>query len=370
MLLLYVNLQFLNNQFQPIMISLYRTLSLLVIPFLISVLMLACKSDKIEEVAKTGDAEFATIDAEIAKNPINAVLYYQRAQKYYDKEKFQNALLDIKKAISIDSLNPDFYHLLSDAYLDSANSDEAIMSLYKVLKMYPDRVPTLLKLAELKYIIEDYDGSILLLNDALKNDNQNAEVFYMLGVNFKGLSAKAIAQKEMKMAKDMESRAINAFQTAAEMDSKLSDAWIAIGEIYEAKKDPKALKYYESAILSNPEYMTAYHAKAFYLQNNKRIPEAKTIYRSMVVKDPSYMEAYLNLGYLYMDEDSLDLAFEQFNAMAGVEPTNHMGFYMRGLINEKKGKLEEASKDYQSAHNLKSDDKKVEEALNRLKKEK
>jgi tetratricopeptide (TPR) repeat protein len=329
----------------------------------------SCKqSNNNEQVSQTSDPDFATIDAEIAKDPKNGALYYKRAQQYYEKEKFQNALVDVKKAISIDSLNPDYYHLLSDAYLDIANSDEAIMSLYKVLKMYPNRVPTILKLSELKYMIEDYDGSILLLNEALKTDNQNAEAFYMLGVNFKALNKKANDQKDNKVAKDMETRAINSFQTAAEMDSKLSDAWIALGEIYEAKKDPKAIKYYESAVFSNPDYMQAYHAKAFYLQNNNRIPEAKAIYRSMVVKEPSYIESYLNLGYLYLDDDSLDLAYEQFNAMAGVAPTNHMGFYMRGIVNEKKGKLAEALKDFQSAYNLKSDDKKVDDALNRIKK--
>jgi tetratricopeptide (TPR) repeat protein len=189
----------------------------------------------------------------------------------------------------------------------------------------------------------------------------------MLGVNFKGLYNNASKLKNSKSMAEMQTRAINAYQTAVEMNSKLSDGWIALGEIFEEKKDKKALNYYENAILSNPSYMPAHHAKAYYLQNNGDVAQAKSIYRSIIINDPNYTDALKNLGYLYMAEDSLDKAFEQFNTLAGVAPTNHLGFYMRGIIQERQGKVNEALKDYQSAYNLKSDDKDVEYALNKLK---
>ncbi|MBK8888347.1 MAG: hypothetical protein IPN46_18155 [Saprospiraceae bacterium] len=44
-----------------------------------------------------------------------------------------------------------------------------------------------------------------------------------------------------------------------------------------------------------------------------------------------------------------------------------MGFYMRGVANEKKGNKQAALKDYQSAYNLNSQDKKVQDALFALK---
>ncbi len=313
---------------------------------------LGCKSDAPAPAEKSANPELDAISAEIAKDPKNANLYFQRAQKYYDLQSYEASLVDVQQAIKIDSLNPDFYHLLSDAYLDNFNSDEAIMSLYRVLKIYPNRVQTMLKLSELKYIIEDYDGSILVLNEILKNDKQNAEAYYMLGVNFKVLN-------------DIP-RATNAFQTATEMDSKITDAWISLGEIYESQKDPKAIKFFENAVISDPNSVSAKHAKAFYLQNHDKITEAKDLYREIIVTDRSYQNAYLNLGLLYMDEDSTDKAYEQFNNLAGIAPTNHKGFYYRAMANEKRGKTAEAIKDLQSARNLKSDDPKVTEALKRL----
>ncbi len=313
----------------------------------------SCKSDSAQNNSTTGDVEIDGITSKINEDPNNPNLYFSRAKIYYSKAGYDKAILDLKHAISIDSLNPDYYHLLSDSYLDYYNSKEAMNTMLKVLGLYPERVPSLLKMAELKYILEDYDGSILTINEVVRLDPQNAEGYFMLGMNMKAIN-------------EME-RAINAFQTAVEMDSKLTDAWISLGELYENKKDPKALSYFESAVLSDPSSKQALHAKAFYLQNHGRLPEAKQIYRDIVLIDKNYPDAYLNLGLLYLDQDSIKLAHEQFDLLTGVSPTNYMGYYMRGVTNEKSGNKEAALKDYESAYHLNNQDKRVSDALSALK---
>lgn len=317
--------------------------------FIAITLFLSCKNDKAPSSELQDDPEIHQITTQIDKNPESGELYYLRARKYYDKQRYDKAILDLQKAISLDSINPDYFHLLSDAYLDYFNPDEAQQTLQKVLRIYPERIPTLLKLAELKYILEDYDGSMLTLNEIIRLDGQNGEAYFMLGMNFKSINDKE--------------RARNAFQTAVEMDSGITDAWLILGEMYEAENDPKALQYYESAILSDPESMEARHAKAYYLQNNDDISSALDIYKEIIVMNKNYSAAYLNSGYLYLDLDSLDKAFEQFDLLTTVAPTNYLGFYMRGVVSEMKGNKEEALSDYESAYNLNKNDKKVEESL-------
>jgi tetratricopeptide (TPR) repeat protein len=247
---------------------------------------------------------------------------------------------------------------LADCYLDYYNGKEAIKTMYRVLDLYPERIPSLLKLSELHYIMEDYDSSILAVNEAFKVDPQNAECFFMLGVNFRALN-------------DIE-RAINSFQSAVELDSGLTDAWIMLGELYENKKDPKALKYYENAVLSAPNSIEAKHAKAFYLQNNGNIPLALDLYNEIILQDKYYENAYQNSGILYVELDSFDRAYDQFNIMTGINPQNHMGFYLRGTVLKIKGDLSAAKLDFESALNLKAEDpiiiealKEVEEMLNK-----
>ena len=322
--------------------------------FMFFCLFISCKDDhKVSQPVTSGDAALDKLTVEINKNPSNAGLYFQRAQLYYDKSIYDLSIADLKFALKIDSLNPDYYHLLSDAFLDYGNSKEAMNAMTDVLSLYPERVPTLLKMSELKYILEDFDSSIMTINEVVRLDPQNAEAYFMLGLNF-------IALKD-------NSRAINAFRTAVEMDSKLTDAWISLGELHEEKNDPIALQYYESAILSDPNSMQAKHAKAFYLQNHGKINEAIKIYNEIITQDKMYSDAFLNSGLLYLELDSLKRAYEQFDLLTSVSPTNYMGFYMRGVVNEKLKKKDLALKDYQSAYNLNNQDKKVQDALESLK---
>lgn len=312
-----------------------------------------CKDEVKQSIQLSGDPDIDKISADIAKNSESPLLYFQRAKLYYEKSQYDNTINDLESAMAIDSLNPDYYHLLADAYLDYYNSRGALNTMNKLLAIYPERIPSLLKLAEFKHILKDYDGSILTANEVLKFDPQNAEAYFMLGMNFRELGDKE--------------RAINAYQTAVEMDSRLTDGWIYLGELSEEKKDPKALKYYESAIISNPESMQALHGKAFYLQNHGNIEGAQQIYREIILKDKSYADAYLNSGLLYMETGSTEKAYEQFDLLTAVAPANHMGYYMRGIINEKRGKKQEALQDYESAYNLNKEDKNVQKALETLK---
>jgi len=295
------------------------------------------------------------LSSELAFHPYNILLYLQRARFLYEKSSYVNAVTDMKKAISLDSVNPVLYHFLTDCYLDSGKGQEAINTMFRVLSIYPERVPSLLKTAEVQYILEKYDESILTINEAIKVDPHNAECFFMLGVNFRAL-------------KDIP-RAVNSFQTAVEMDSKLTDAWLMLGEIMESKKDPKALQYFESAVLSDPSSPHAKHALAFYLQNNKNIPRALELYRSIIVEHKDYIDAYLNSGILYMEMDSLDRAYEQFNLITGVSPQNAQGYFFRGKVQKERGNAKAALADFQTANNLDSSNPIIKRELEALQSE-
>lgn len=316
----------------------------------------ACKNSPDDSGTKTsaGFPEIERLSQEIAQNPNNPELYLQRARFFYEKESYNQAITDIQKAITLDSINPVFYHFLADCYLDSGNGQSALNTMFSVLSMYPERIPSLLKTAEVQYILEKYDESILTINQALKTDPHNAECFFMLGVNFRALQ-------------DIP-RAVNSFQTAVEMDSKLTDAWLMLGELMENKNDPKAKKYYESAVLSDPDAPQPKHALAFYLQNHNDIPEALQLYRQIIIDHKDYTDAYLNSGILYMELDSLDSAYEQFNILTGIDPQNALGFYYRGKVQSLRGNIKSAFQDMQTALNLDSSNPKILRDFEEIKK--
>lgn len=313
-----------------------------------------CKDKNTEtNTNSSGYPEIEKVSQEIVNNPNKPELYMQRAKFFYEKNLYDRAIPDVLKAISLDSLNPVLYHFLSDCYLDSGDGASAKKTMFKVLGLYPERVPSLLKTAEIQYILEEYENSILTINQAVKVDAQNAECYFMLGVNFRAL--------------DDIPRAINSFQTAVEMDSKLTDAWLMLGELMEKNKDSRAQKYYESAVLSDPASPQAKHALAYYYQNHNNIPKALELYREIIISNKDYQDAYLNSGILYRELDSLDRAYEQFNILTGIAPTNANGFYFRGLTQKDRGKINEAVKDLETALNLDSDNPDIIKDLEKLK---
>jgi len=233
--------------------------------------------------------------------------------------------------------------------MDYYKSFEALKTMQKVVFLHPQRIPSLLKLAEFQYILKQYEASVITLNNVLAVDRLEPEAFFMLGMNFRAIG-------------DIE-RAKNSFQTAVENNPDLVDAWMMLGSIYEGQNDPQALVYYDNALLVSPDNIDVMHAKAFYFQNHKDIQAAIDLYKKINVLDPSYSDAYLNTGLLYLEMDSLAKAHEHFNIMIKSDVTNPIGYFYRAYTFEQIGELKKARMDYEQAIKLAPD---FEEAKNAL----
>jgi tetratricopeptide (TPR) repeat protein len=317
-----------------------------------SLLMTSCKPEESKQPSDPGNAPLSELTRLIRENPDDPDLYFERAKLYYQEQAFDEALDDLAKAQAIDSIRPDYYHLLADVYLDYYKSFEALKTMQKVVGLHPTRIPSLLKLAEFQYILKKYNESINTCNEILAVERLNPEAYFMLGMNFR-------AMQEPERAK-------NAFQTAVENDPELIDAWLMLGSLYEQENDPRALVFYDNALLVAPESLEAMHAKAFYLQNNGKIPEAIGIYKNMVLIDPQYADAYLNAGLLYLEMDSLGQAFGQFNILVGTDITNPLGYFYRGYLYERGGEPEKARSDYEQALRLAPDFEEARKSLELL----
>ena len=321
----------------------------------ISFLFFSCGGgeSKKNTVKPTGDSLVDQLTLQLEKNPNDVGLLYQRATALYDKDEYVASINDLEKAMSIDSLRPEIYHLLADNYLDYYRSREALDMMEKVVRLFPERIPSLLKLSEMQMILNQNENSIFTINEILRLSPQHKEAFFMLGMNFRAMG-------------DID-RAINSFQTAVENDPEMVDAWLILGELHEKKGSKDAVRYYDNALNVAPDKPEVLHSKAFYLQNNGDIPGALEIYRQINIINPNYTDAYLNAGLIYMEMDSLDKAFEQMNLLAGVEPQNPFAYYYRGLIHNAYGNYEAAEVDLQNSLNISPDFRVAAELLAEVK---
>ena len=290
----------------------------------------------------------------ISKDTLNHKLLFQRAQWFYEKEDFDSSIDDLRLAINLDAQQPHYYHILSDVLMDYYRSNEALQVMEKAAQTFPERIPTLLKLSETQHILKQFEASLYTIAKIMTIDPQNAEAYFMMGLNFR-------SSNEID-------RAINAFQTATELDPQLVDAWLILGKLFENKNNGLALQYYEAAINVDQNNPATWHSKAFYLQNNGKIEEAIDLYKKIITIDKYYLDAYLNSGILYMELDSFPEAFEQFNILTNLKSEYYIAYYYRGLASAALGKTEQAKTDFQNCLNFNPSYTKAKLALDNLNK--
>jgi len=334
---------------------LFRPLAVLV--FLSAALVLSGCADQEPPQQQAGEAPgnpaIAGLTEKIRENPQDPQLYAARAEVYYKNEGYDEAIQDLRQALRLDSTHVEHYHLLADVYLDYFKSRLALKTMERAAALYPERIPTLLKLAEFQMILKQHEASLRTIDRILRIDPNEAEAFFMFGMNFKQMGDTA--------------RAINSFQEAVELDARLLDGWINLGQLQAAKGNAIAERYFNTALEINPRSINALHAKADYLGQQERFEEALATYRKIVRIDPQYEEAHYNSGLIYLNLDSLQQAYRRFDMAIQTYPLHVRAYYFRGLSAEMMGDIARARQDYEQALRLVPDYTKARKALERLK---
>jgi len=298
------------------------------------------------------DPGLETLNQRIAEKPDADGLYFQRAQYYYERESYDEAISDLKRALELDSTVVDYHHLLADVYLDYYKSYEALKTLEEAADQFPTSTITLLKLSEFQLILKQHEASMRTIDRILKQDPQNAEAYFMFGLNFQELGDTL--------------RAINSYQQAVELDPDILDAWISLGQLHAGLGNAIAERFFDNAIRVAPQQPETHFAKAAYLSDQNRLEEALATYEQLITVSPQFTAAYFNSGLLLMDLDSLDRARDMFDLAIKVDPAYVQAYYYRGLCREMAGRLAAAKTDYEQALRLAPELEAAEEALARL----
>ncbi len=303
----------------------------------------------------SGHPTIDKLTRQIAEYPDRASLYANRGAAWYENENYDEGIADLEKAISLDSTKAGYYHVLADMYMDYYRSRLGLVTMEKAGALFPDRVPTLLKLSEFQLILQQHKDALFTLERIRKIDPQNAEMMFMFGRVFKDMGRKE--------------EAIGAFQSAVENDPDLLDAWVNLAELLAEKDSPLVGKYFDNALRLDSNNIQALHSKAFYLSNKKNDLEgAIKLYKKINTVDPQYVEGYYNTGLLYLDMDSLERAYQSFDIAVKYAPQYPDAYYHRGVAAEMMGKTGQAVADYKNVLNLDPDFAGAKAGLDRLQK--
>jgi len=322
-------------------------------------LIIACNSQQ-GKVADTGsdpilmeNPNLKGITEQIQKSPDDAALYFQRGNILRRMQYDTLALIDLKKAASLDTSKAEYYSAVGDLLFENKDIAQSVVWLQKAIAKNPEDRKAHLKIAKLFLYTQDYSKGFAEINIVLRKDVYDPEAYFLKGMMYKDMKDTA--------------RAISNFQTAVQVAPDYRDAVIQLGLLFCAKKDPIGLKYLDNAFKGDTSDVFPIFAKGVYYQTNKNYVAAKEAYTECIVRDNQYTDAYFNMGFIYMQQDSVKKAWRQFDMAAKIDPTNPAAYYNRGVCSEAMDSLKNAVEDYKMALDLDPDYNSPKEALKKLK---
>ena len=324
---------------------------LIAFSFFIACNSVETKNENKLKAEKTND-ELVLLSEQIAGQPDNAELYYQRSQLFFKKNNTKQAFDDINKAVSLDSINVDYYLMLADVSFKGLRIQNAVDAFKKAIRINSKNIKAHLKLSELYLYIKAYPQCLAEASEALRIDKNIAKAYFIKGFAYKETGDT--------------SKAISSFQTSVELQSDYYDAYIQLGNIEASRKHPIALQYYNNALRLQPTSKEALYNRGLLFQVMGEFEKADEDYYSILKIDNNYSDAHYNLGYI-------DLAFRKdyksavghFTDAIRVNDKYTEAYYNRGVGYELMGDRRSAEKDFRHALSIFPDFKLAKDKLNR-----
>jgi tetratricopeptide (TPR) repeat protein len=298
------------------------------------------------------DPGLVRVSEAIQVEPQRADLYASRAQMWYDKKNYDNAILDLRNAVILDSINLEYHYLLTDVYLDYFQSRLALKTIQRAVKLDPDNIESLLTQAEVELTLQQYEDALKTLNEVIRLDLRNPDAYLLLGQTFAETGDTA--------------RAINSTQEAVEIAPDLIDGWIILGRLHARIGTDLAERYFATAMTIDTSDISAIHAKADFYRDRGELRKAIDLYQKTTRIDRQYVAGHYNAGLLFMELGEIENARNEFSITVKNDPLHIRGYFFLGYAHEQLGNPEEAFKNYNTALRFAPDYQLPKDGLARL----
>jgi tetratricopeptide (TPR) repeat protein len=254
---------------------------------------------------------------------------------------YTSAATAFERAIQVDANDPQLHHGLATAYLRLGRLDDAQREEQLALNQRADYPEALVGLGDIALERNDNNLGVAVAqyNAALKLDSTLTAAYIGLGRASAAAGNWAVAQAH--------------FGDAVRSDPQSAEAHLWLGESLVRQSNPgAAINEYASAIRQKADYPEAYFGLAQAQMAVGQYDLARKNLDSALVLKPNYADALLLGGKLYEQQGDDNAAIQSYSAAISANNKLAEPAYRRALLYIRTDRLDEATRDLESAINI------------------
>lgn len=282
----------------------------------------------------------------LAYDPSSALVYARLATEYIKKGSFSIAMEACKEALQRDPNYIDARLMLAGLLSSSRETDSALAEYDRILKKNPGHEEAVIYKSQLLVEEGRADEAVKDLHAFVKKSGDSPLGWYYLG------------KAEQKREKHQE--AMKAFQKALDIRPGFSQAALALGYLYESRKqNTQAVEVYRGLYDQTQDLTAANRLATIYLKEEKyglAVPYLEAI----ELTDPEDMNVRVKLGLIQMELKDYPQAITTFKGILLKNPESDRIHYYLGSLYEETKQSELAMK---QLRNIKPDSKLFGDAM-------
>jgi tetratricopeptide (TPR) repeat protein len=303
-----------------------------------------------------GRPPFASLSDSITKFPENTGLLLRRAELLSQHDHYELAYNDYTKAWAKDSSEAVTMAYVSNLFLVNKPA-QAVKILEDAARRFPDNPDFRRRLSEAYLQTGRSQEALSQYDNMLQSDSTNFEAWYEKGLLLVQMGDTAAAIDVLTRSYALQPLSMNG---------------IALANLYAETKNPMAVTIADEIIRKDSlsEILDPLFVKGIYYANTGQYALALEQFDECIRIDWKFADAYIEKGIILYEQNNIDEALLTFKMANTVSSTNADGYYWQGRCYEAAGKKEEAMDNYVRAYSLDRSFVEAKVAIDRLKKSK
>lgn len=278
----------------------------------------------------------------LQNDPKSARAYALRAKSFMHRKRYDRAVADADKAISLDPHMALAYVVRGKSgYLGGESSNEQVTSDLKTAVRLDPKIPDgYFSLGVIATVEKDYQRSVDLFSKALTLQPKDSAIFQYRSAAYTLLHKDELAIKDLDMVIKLKPLEYQGYVTRADALTRL-------------KRFDDAIADYTAAIKCEPrQYITRMYRATLFIKLG-RYKDAVNDYTEAINLNPLDEDLFLRRGNTYVLMKDYQHALTDYNEALSLSDEYESAFRQRGKLYELMGKKDLAAKDMARAAELK-----------------